>query len=72
MYIIILGKMLRKQGHTVTEALNGEESLRKLAEVRNDRTNTMKPYDVVIIDLHMPTMDGKFYICNFQYSIDLQ
>ena len=63
-YDQIKGKMLRKQGHTVTEALNGEENLRKLAEVRNDPTKTMKPYDVVIIDLHMPVMDGKlfFYI----------
>ena len=65
MFIVILGRMLRKQGHTVTEARNGEESLRKLAEVRNDPTNTMEPFDVIIIDLHMPIMDGKFYIGNF-------
>ena len=54
--------MLRNHGHTVTEALDGEESLLKLAEVRNDPTKTMKPYDVVIIDLHMPIMDGTFII----------
>ena len=58
-YDQIKGKMLRNQSHTVTEALDGEQNLRKLAEVRNDPTNILKPYDVVIIDLHMPVMDGK-------------
>ena len=57
--------MLRNQGHTVTVVKNGEENLRKLAEVRNDPTNTMKPFDVIIIDLHMPVMDGKF---SFHYE----
>ena len=49
--------MLRKHGHFVTEALNEEEALRILTKTRNDKDK--KPFDVVIIDLQMPVMDGK-------------
>ena len=51
------GNMLRKQGHTVTEALNGSEALSILDKVRNDED--AKPFDIVLMDLHMPVMDGK-------------
>ena len=54
----VVGKMLRKHGHRVTEALNGEKALSELEKARNNRD--IKPFDVVIIDLHMPVMDGKF------------
>ena len=53
----VVGKMLRKHGHCITLALNGEEALRVLEKTRDSKD--MKPFDVVIIDLHMPVMDGK-------------
>ena len=53
----VVGKMLCKHGHCVTEASNGEEALRMLNKARTE--NDMKPFDVVIIDLQMPVMDGK-------------
>ena len=55
---MIIGKVLRKQGHKISTAMNGEEALRKLAEVRNDQNKTMRPFDVMLIDLQMPIMDG--------------
>ena len=62
----VVSNMLRKHGHFVTEALNGEEALRVLEKTRDSKD--MKPFDVVIIDLHMPVMDGKIpfnYTCRF-------
>jgi len=41
--------MLRHMGHAVTETVNGQEALRALA---ND------PYDLVLMDIQMPVMDG--------------
>lgn len=52
----VIGKMLNKNGHIVAEASNGEQALRLLDSVRNDKT--MMPIDVVILDLQMPIMDG--------------
>ena len=51
--------LLRKHGHTVAEAVNGAEALKKLAFVRESKD--MKPYDLILMDLHMPVMDGKLY-----------
>ena len=54
------GTLLRKHGHTVAEAVNGADALKKLASIRANKD--MKPFDLVLMDLHMPVMDGKLYI----------
>ncbi len=46
---LALARSLRKLGHTVVEAGNGEEALRHLA---------MERVDVVVMDIQMPVMDG--------------
>ncbi len=46
---LALVRGLRKLGHEVVEAVNGEEALRQLA---------MERVDVVIMDVQMPVMDG--------------
>ena len=51
------GTLFRKHGHTVTEAMDGAEALRKLLYARENKD--MKPFDLVLMDLHMPVMDGK-------------
>ena len=50
------GTLLRKRGHTVAEAVNGAEALKKLASIRANKD--MKPFDLILMDLHMPVMDG--------------
>ena len=64
----LVGKMLRKNGHQVTEVINGAEALNRLDAVKNNRE--MKQFDVVIVDLHMPVMDGKYtaYITLYVYK----
>jgi signal transduction histidine kinase/DNA-binding response OmpR family regulator len=42
-------KMLRRIGHKVTEAENGEEALAALID---------QPFDVILMDIQMPVMDG--------------
>ncbi|NKB55729.1 MAG: PAS domain S-box protein [Alphaproteobacteria bacterium] len=42
--------LLAKQGHKVFTAENGQEALKRIAE--DD------PYDIVLMDRHMPVMDG--------------
>ncbi|MGE4537140.1 MAG: GAF domain-containing protein [Desulfovibrio sp.] len=46
---LALARSLRKLGHTVFEAGNGEEALRQLS---------LERVDVVIMDVQMPVMDG--------------
>ncbi len=46
---ISAGTMLRRHGHAVTEVANGQEALRALGK---------DPYDVVLMDIQMPVMDG--------------
>ena len=41
--------ILRNVGHTVEEVTNGEEALQRLAD---------EPFDVVLMDVQMPVMDG--------------
>ena len=41
--------MLKKMGHTVVAATNGEEALRAMDE---------QEFDVVLMDIQMPLMDG--------------
>ena len=63
----VVGKMLRKHGHFVTEALNGEEALRVLEKTRISKDT--KPFDVVVIDLQMPVMDGKSIYTTIYLSV---
>ena len=46
---LALARGLRKLGHDVIEAGNGEDALRRLS---------MEPVDLVIMDVQMPVMDG--------------
>jgi type IV pilus assembly protein PilB len=48
--LLLLKKMLESQGYAVLEAYNGQEALEQIAGE--------SPPDLVISDLHMPTMDG--------------
>ncbi len=45
--------MLQKVGHQVTVANNGKEAVEKWQDALND-----KPYDVILMDVQMPEMDG--------------
>jgi len=45
----LLRELLEMQGHTVIEAINGEEALRMVEEA--------KP-DILLLDLGMPVLDG--------------
>ena len=46
---MILERLLRKLGHLVTIAVNGQEAI--------DRVSS-EAFDVVLMDVHMPVMDG--------------
>lgn len=45
----LLGKLLRRAGHAVTEANDGEECLALAAR---------EPFDVIVTDVMMPGLDG--------------
>jgi two-component system, sensor histidine kinase and response regulator len=45
----VAGAMLRKWGHAIATALDGEEAVEKVKR---------EPFDVVLMDLQMPTVDG--------------
>ena len=47
-----MGRLLSKKGHTVSFAEDGEEFM----GVLEDRIGN--PFDVVLIDRHMPKLDG--------------
>ena len=47
--LALLGKLLRRAGHAVTEANSGEECLAVAAQ---------EPFDVIITDVMMPGLDG--------------
>ncbi|MGE5615310.1 MAG: adenylate/guanylate cyclase domain-containing protein, partial [Bacillota bacterium] len=46
---LLLGRSLEQQGHTVATASNGREALDMLKR---------EPYDLVLLDMEMPEMDG--------------
>lgn len=53
--------LLKRHGHLVTQAENGAEALTKLAEratAIDDGNKMLPPFDVVLMDLNMPVMDG--------------
>lgn len=45
----VAGALLRRDGHEVVEAVNGREAVERVSE---------RQFDVVLMDLHMPEMDG--------------
>ena len=47
-----MGRLLSKKGHTVSFAEDGKQFM----EVVGGRIGN--PFDVVLIDLHMPKLDG--------------
>ena len=47
--------MLKRQGHIITQAENGAEALEKILDRYSEKG---KSFDVVIMDLQMPVMDG--------------
>jgi len=47
-------KMLQKQGHTISTAEDGAQALEDLIEGKG----SVYPFDVVLMDLQMPVMDG--------------
>ena len=55
--LMMIGKMLRIAGHTVTTAGNGSEALNILIDVNNNN-KLLHSFDVIIVDLNMPVMDG--------------
>ena len=51
----VAATLLRKAGHTVQIVQNGLEAVEAL---RNGTQGSHGPYDVVLMDMHMPDMDG--------------
>jgi PAS domain S-box-containing protein len=47
--------ILRKHGHRATIAADGEEAVRMAVA---SLTNDADPYDIVLMDIHMPNLDG--------------
>jgi signal transduction histidine kinase/CheY-like chemotaxis protein len=54
--ILVAKSLLKKMGLEVTTAENGEEALARLAEA--SRTGRRPAFDLVLMDLQMPVMDG--------------
>jgi two-component system, sensor histidine kinase and response regulator len=48
--------LLRREGHAVDVAANGQEALERLRANQSDATQT--PYSLVLMDCRMPVMDG--------------
>jgi signal transduction histidine kinase len=53
---LIAGELLEAVGIAVTTAENGEEALKRLEEA--PKTDGGPPFDIVLMDLQMPVMDG--------------
>jgi signal transduction histidine kinase/CheY-like chemotaxis protein len=51
--VLVARSLMQKMGLIVTVAENGEVALEKLKDAQTD-----KPFDVVLMDLQMPVMDG--------------
>jgi CheY-like chemotaxis protein len=47
--------MLERDQHQVSTAFNGADAVRK---VQNQQTKFQRPFDVILMDLQMPVMDG--------------
>lgn len=55
----VIKMLLSPLGVTITEAINGREALEKLAT---------EPFDLVLLDVHMPIMDGRQAIAAIRAS----
>lgn len=49
--------MLQARGHEVASAYNGEEGLALALK---------QPYDLILLDIHMPVMDGWEFLTQYQ------
>ncbi|MDR1312325.1 MAG: response regulator [Deltaproteobacteria bacterium] len=54
--VLVARSLMKKMGLAVTVAENGEAALKKLKEADLERPGA--PFDVVLMDLQMPVMDG--------------
>jgi CheY-like chemotaxis protein len=54
--VLVARSLMKKMGLVVTVAENGETALKKLQEADVERPGA--PFDVVLMDLQMPVMDG--------------
>ena len=55
--------MLKRHGHNVEQAVNGLEAVEKVKlRLQNDKTS----YDVILIDIQMPVMDGFDFLAKYQ------
>jgi CheY-like chemotaxis protein len=52
----LLARFLKRRGHQVTEVSSGAEALERLVESSRDGHD--KPYEVVLLDMLMPKLDG--------------
>ncbi len=50
---LVLGEMLRRNGHDVAFAPNGQDAVDAVRALGSER-----PFDLVLMDVHMPVMDG--------------
>jgi CheY-like chemotaxis protein len=49
---LLLGRLLEREGYTVSHAYNGQEALNLL------RSSAMEPPSLILLDIMMPVMDG--------------
>jgi DNA-binding response OmpR family regulator len=54
----ILSRALEQEGHTSSTAENGRQALEMLREARADEGSSSPAYDVILLDIIMPEMDG--------------
>lgn len=54
--VLLMRTVLEKSGHTITEAVNGQEALKQLG-VRPDDPSIVLP-DLILLDVMMPVLDG--------------
>lgn len=55
---IFAKKVLEKHGHTIETALNGREAVDKYLLHNLNTSNGHKPFDLVLMDVQMPEMNG--------------